>query len=429
MWILPRPLHTSPFVQDTGGLISDLQEQSQISAQSLLVRSKPLPVRTWLAKWKRDSWTQHLSGRILKPSLGMSFLERWTSCLEASLASHSVVQESEMETKIPDTSSPTFWTALEDADLPLFSLKMLKESSPQNCQETTGEIQQERRFCSMSLGNWSEWVTKQRQEYSARVKSAHLTRGSGSSSWPTISVNEAKNSQGKSQLNRNTPPSELRYYWPTIQATEARQGFQDRSRGMKGQQESLTTIVVKQNWPTPEAFIQRGPIKTELTQTGFVSYHGNQKYGAKLSDAVTCGLADQGNLNTSGSRQELWATPRTHQGDNPSEHQRRSPNIAVMVKTEDNTNQSGKLNPRWVETLMGLPVGWVMPSCQNPITPQGDASPSAGGGSWMTPEAQNSTGYHMSNGKKILKLGSQVMENFASPVTIEPTNSDSSETE
>jgi hypothetical protein len=28
----------------------------------------------------------------------------------------------------------------------------------------------------------------------------------------------------------------------------------------------------------------------------------------------------------------------------------------------------GKLNPRWVETLMGLPVGWTMPSCQSPVT-------------------------------------------------------------
>jgi hypothetical protein len=30
--------------------------------------------------------------------------------------------------------------------------------------------------------------------------------------------------------------------------------------------------------------------------------------------------------------------------------------------------QTGKLNPRWVETLMGLPVGWVMPSCKSPVT-------------------------------------------------------------
>jgi hypothetical protein len=29
---------------------------------------------------------------------------------------------------------------------------------------------------------------------------------------------------------------------------------------------------------------------------------------------------------------------------------------------------NGKLNPRWVETLMGLPVGWTMPSCASPVT-------------------------------------------------------------
>lgn len=27
-------------------------------------------------------------------------------------------------------------------------------------------------------------------------------------------------------------------------------------------------------------------------------------------------------------------------------------------------SKSGKLNPRWVETLMGLPVGWTIPSCK-----------------------------------------------------------------
>jgi hypothetical protein len=29
---------------------------------------------------------------------------------------------------------------------------------------------------------------------------------------------------------------------------------------------------------------------------------------------------------------------------------------------------NGKLNPRWVDTLMGLPVGWTMPSCVSPVT-------------------------------------------------------------
>jgi len=31
-------------------------------------------------------------------------------------------------------------------------------------------------------------------------------------------------------------------------------------------------------------------------------------------------------------------------------------------------SRQGSLNPRWVETLMGLPVGWTMPSCSQPVT-------------------------------------------------------------
>jgi hypothetical protein len=80
---------------------------------------------------------------------------------------------------------------------------------------------------------------------------------------------------------------------------------------------------------------------------------------------------------------------------------------------------SAKLNPRWVETLMGLPIGWVMPSCVNPITPIAEPSQS-NGENWATPEAQNSTGYQVSNGKKILRLGSQVIQaNWATPNTLD----------
>jgi len=406
MWILPKQLIISPFVLDTEELISDSNEQSQAFAQSCFLRSSPSLLRTWSLKWKRDSWTQHLSGRTLKPSLGMDFLERWTSSLEGSPANHSVVPESVMETKIPVTYSPLYWTALEDADLQLFSWKTLKESSPQNLQETTGETPQEPPFCSMSSANWNGWVTKLRQAYSARLKSAHLTRGSGSSSWPTVT------------------------------ATEARQGFQDRSRGMKGQQESLTMVVVKS------------------------------------------GLADRANLSSVGSRQESWVTPQSRDAKGAEGQMIREGNASDLPSQTEVQNtgtwnrNNGKLNPRWVETLMGLPVGWVMPSCVNPITPRSEPSPSQGtgswptasmsmtsgyserencnsskkaghvgnellrrviqsmgGGSWMTPEAQNSTGYQVSNGKKILRLGSQVMETSTSPVTIAQTNSDSSETE
>jgi hypothetical protein len=40
----------------------------------------------------------------------------------------------------------------------------------------------------------------------------------------------------------------------------------------------------------------------------------------------------------------------------------------LFLTTKVAMQQTGKLNPRWVETLMGLPVGWTMPSCVSPVT-------------------------------------------------------------
>jgi predicted transcriptional regulator len=52
-----------------------------------------------------------------------------------------------------------------------------------------------------------------------------------------------------------------------------------------------------------------------------------------------------------------WATPDA--SDRRSDNCRQ---IGLSNQTQ------GKLNPRWVETLMGLPVGWTMPSCVSPVT-------------------------------------------------------------
>jgi len=192
MWILPKQL-ISAFAPGTEALTSDSGACSQACAQSLIQRSKPSQSKTYLRAWKAGNWTRLRSGAICEPSLGASFLDWWTSYLAGSRASHFPVPASEPETKTQDTSSLTFWRELDNADLPLFSLKMLKELSPASSLETTGTTQQERPFCSMSSGSWSVWVTRQRQAYSARLNAARLISESGSSSsLPTPTAMEYK---------------------------------------------------------------------------------------------------------------------------------------------------------------------------------------------------------------------------------------------
>jgi hypothetical protein len=61
-----------------------------------------------------------------------------------------------------------------------------------------------------------------------------------------------------------------------------------------------------------------------------------------------------------------WLTPKVPSGGSQTE---RTTAGGGLRKLEDQTQtQTGKLNPRWVETLMGLPVGWTMPSCASPVT-------------------------------------------------------------
>jgi hypothetical protein len=93
-------------------------------------------------------------------------------------------------------------------------------------------------------------------------------------------------------------------------------------------------------------------------------------------------VAEEKNQNTStqiylqnqvGATPKQWATPRSGKttDENPETWALRQAkgDVATMPLTAQVKNHTnGKLNPRWVETLMGLPVGWTMPSCAYPVT-------------------------------------------------------------
>ena len=384
-WILPKQLHTSACALDTEALSLDCTEQSQICAQSLFVRSKPSPLRTWLAKWKRDSWTQHLSGRILRPSLGQRFATEWTSSLGATHVSPSVQPGSAKGSKTRGIYGRGLQMAFDFSDPAAASLKTSKDISAWGC--------------PTSSKTWQEWVTERRGAYSARLNAERLTRGSGCSSWPS----------------------------PV--ASEVRQGFQDRSRGMKGSQESLTTVVIK-GWPTPNAAdsLQGGTTQGSRKDPNLsIAVHGPPVPASSSTDGSRPGLSwptpqtmdvlpvrpletfAESNRTRGGrkNRQALsnlreaihspayqvksWATPRVHEHMEPP-HQWQARNIKKKAENPklgtldkplgtmvmENQKNMGKLNPRWVETLMGLPVGWTMPSCVSPVTIERTSSDCSG---------------------------------------------------
>lgn len=382
MWILPKQLHTSAFVPDMAALISDLAEQSQICEQSLFQRSKPSLARTWSQKWKRDSWTQLLSGRILRPSHGPSFVTAWTSSLEVIPASHSVPQ-------VNDSDETTLDTSGLGSQMELFPCD--PESAFSRTSRDTSASDSEK-----SSANWKALVTRRRGEYSQRVKSAHLTNASECSSLPTAKARDWKDTMGCS-LDATNPDGTHRNrrdrlvgaivvemhgrQFPVIPSTN---GSRLESWGTPS---CMDTLPARSAEALARAKLKGGckNLREEVHQWATPragatdNSRPNNKGGIPLGDQAR--RAEQwatpraehdsgghrGQKDTLHSQIKAWATPRLGGEEKAETRLARGKDIGLHGQVGAMTN-SAKLNPRWVETLMGLPIGWTMPSCSSPLT-------------------------------------------------------------
>ena len=393
MWILPKQLHTSAYVLDMAALISDLDEQSQICEPSLLARSKPSLARTWSQRWKRDSWTQHLSGRILKPSHGQSFVTAWTSSLEVIPANHSQQQASDSDEMIHDTSGLGSQMELELCDPEFASLRTSRDTSASDSER--------------SSVNWKALVIRRRGEYSLRVKSAHLTNASASSSWPTCAARDWKGcgnaitrKDGKHRLD--TLEAVVMYgsaNWLTpatvqIQRADMQKRIDYRAsigrqyvpgsleeqmqqHGQAVPDNHSTSGNRQESWATPSTMDHINVVRNPEERSLAANKGGCKNLREEVHQWATprTGATDNSRPNNKGGiplgdqarRAEQWATPRLGGEEKAETRLARGKDIGLHGQVGAMTN-SAKLNPRWVETLMGLPIGWTMPSCSSPLT-------------------------------------------------------------
>ena len=394
MWILPKQLHTSAYVLDTKELGLDSEAFSQICERSLTWRGKDSLSRTWSRRLKRVSWMRHLSSRTLNNSHTESFVDKWTSYLEASRANHSVVRDSVKQLTTLGTCSHTSETASETANLELFSSKMLQESSQPRPQT-------ENQFSSMSSESWKAWVTEQRQEYSQRVKSAHLTRESESSSlgWPTARTSDAEGGRIETEMtsggfkskrhkSNQTFGAKLRdavetyeeKNWATPQTFDSNnivrtpeklaQTRAEKNAGCMNLREQVHypdmdhSRKAAKNWPTASTRDHKGGYTGGRIRNGKVSM---DTLDVAVQAHTEGGLLDQASDSTTGKRQgsQQWATPRANKvhpviTEKNRDHlaNRGKSNLEEDIAGHCGTAQ-GKLNPDWVEHLMGLPAGWT----------------------------------------------------------------------
>ena len=331
MWILPKnlqltdPSTSSAFVADTVASKEDLTLLAPTIESSLMWRSKASPLRTWSTRWNRVSWMPHLFTRILKPSQHTSFEAALTSSLADIRASRLVQREDARGKMTPDISGPT-------SDGTLTQLNLFNASS-RTSRDTS------RLDSPQFSATWKKMVTTQRGEYSQRLKSAHLTRESACSFWPTpVAQDDNKSPEAHMKMKANMKGGP-RYKPTSLQVM------------VKGVEKGL--------WPTPRTTDTnqgRGVVEIngKLYRPSKALSQGILIGGANLSDAV-----------------QMWPTPSAHEArlgyqdrsDPTKKGTQESLTTVIVNRAGGRTECTGHLNPAWVEWLMGVPTGWTELGC------------------------------------------------------------------
>jgi hypothetical protein len=158
--------------------------------------------------------------------------------------------------------------------------------------------------------------------------------------------------------------------WATPQASDHIEGARTAK---ESNQKCLGRDLNQMKWATPNTMDHLPP------KTGEALARNKKKGGCKnlredVNNPKMNGLQDQEKSNTSGKNQESWLTPKSRDYRDVENHILRTgenvrktgqkfsvglPTQAHMKEFPKAKKAQAKLNPNWVEQLMGLSTGWT----------------------------------------------------------------------
>lgn len=301
---------------------SDVPPVERLAASCTWSGTSRLP-RFWRRRWRAGHWTKLLSGPTCTPSTLARGVDSWMASLAATRVSPSVSLAHVVAPTTHGICGPESETSWQPS---LFSGSSSR-TSPAICLWDSAR----------SRTTYEAWALRLRQACSKRMKSqsARRTDAPDSSSWPTARAEDAE-SCGAHLVARATA-------WPTPTAGDAAGGGSRNIEGSKAHPGvSLTDAVLfggsstprnpndprtreRLAWPTPAARDAKGENALPFHERG-----GGTK-GEQLPNFVA---------HIAGPR--LQGTP----SDGPSSSSSAPTSLL-------------RLNPAFVEWLMGLPDGWT----------------------------------------------------------------------
>ena len=336
MWILPSQL--SKCVQDTEGSVSVSDASLAKSCeQSLIARSKQVRASYYSREWKKGNLMRLRSGLILSHSLGKTSTDWYPSWLLGILVSRFQPQGIEKEKMTLDTFFPTY-LKVSSPCVPLSaSSRMSKDISPLDS--------------PASSAVWKKLVTSVRSAYALRQKWGLHTNAKESSSWPTIRASEYKDT-GQVGSKSHTHMLGKRYLCAVVkQVTHSQHDHQNLNTGGN----------LPESWATPNTMDYLPQRSAEALWKQATTSRKGRSFPANLREQVNpIALKIY-------QKAKNWATPNAGDAKAGMSLGRKQKSLGQDVSLEEGYHPDKKLSPRWVEALMGLPIGWVMSSCANPI--------------------------------------------------------------
>jgi hypothetical protein len=421
MWIIPKSLPLLASAQDTAESSWGLEEQASALARSLFARTKPLRSQILLRKWKQGSWIRLLFGRTSKHLIPPHLLDAWISSLPDIRAKDSVTPASAKELKMLASYGLSSCGQLSLFAPGEFFSKTSKAISASDCAKSLETwkrqvIEQRGEYSARlksALRISASGCSSSESRRTPNVLSENAARGCGQDP-------EKRKAQGR-QVNLQDQVTQ----WPTPDVPNGGRALAPETTSTGRKPDGTKAQVGLQNavnlWPTPKA-LTGGPNsnRENRSQTG----------GPDLQEAVQqwktphgfCGMEQDGSYGGGGEfakQVKAWSTPRSSDGEKGSPNQRDSsgsqplpaqvvsawptpsahdakganseahmtkdrphlgqlPNAVIHQtagqpapanpNTNGNRPASCQLNPDWVETLMGVPIGWTDLGCSETVS-------------------------------------------------------------
>jgi len=264
------------------------------------------------------------------------FVTAYTSSLQVIPASRSAPQGKEKEQQTSDTFGRILRESFRQLDLFGASSRMSQDI----LQLDTPQF----------IEAYEIWVIGLRRDCLRRQSVAHRIDENGCLSWPTITMGRVTQQMSPSQLKRhslNLAMTVEKENWPTPEAINKEESAKTAKKRMalrkkmgKPTGETRNLYQTVNQWPTPQERDHKNPGPRDLN-----------RHTTPLS---AVGLLGRDSPSTNGKSRGLWMTPESkNQQGYQIMNDKKYPRLGKQAK--------GKLNPDWVEQLMGLPIHWTLP--------------------------------------------------------------------